>query len=128
MLSPVALAIEQIRAAFAPSTVLVEEDGSGGAYVVVEAVDLGAKYCPPHTWLGGHLTPQTPYSDVYPLFMAGDVVRVNGQPFQPPLSLGHNFRGRPAIQISRRTNRLDPQLQTPALKFSKVLYYLRHEI
>jgi hypothetical protein len=127
MLSPVAHAIEQIRLAFAPSAVTVDDDGSGGAYVIVEVVDLGPKFVPQHSWLGGHLTAQTPYSDVYPIYGGGELLRADGRPFQPPLSLGHQFRGRPALQISRRSNRLDPQLQTPALKFSKVLHYLRND-
>jgi hypothetical protein len=125
MLSPVALAIEQIRSTFAPATLTVEEDGQGGAFVIVENVDFGAKYRPQTSWLGGHLTPQTPYSDVYPLYAAGNVVRVDGRPFVAPISPGQQFRGRPAIQISRRSNRLDPQWQTPAVKFSKVVHFMR---
>jgi hypothetical protein len=128
MLSPVAHAIEQVRQAFAPSDLVIEEDGSGGAYVIIEVVDLGPKFTPQQSWLGGHITAQAPYSDVYPLYASGGLVRTDGRPFQAPLSLGHQFRGRPALQISRKSNRFDPALQTPASKFVKVLHYLRNEV
>lgn len=120
-------AVAAIRESFAGTNFAVEEDGAGGAYVIVEGVELGPRFTPPRTWLGGHLTAQVPYSDVYPLFIGAEVRWVDGRGFSAPLSLGHNFGGRAAIQVSRRSNRRDPKLETPICKFNKVLHWLRYE-
>jgi hypothetical protein len=119
-------AIEQLRQAFPESELSIEPDSNGGAYVFVTSVDIGAKFTPPKTWMGAHLPPQLPYADVYPLFMGGDVVRADGRPFVAPIS-PVPFQGRPALQISRRSNRHDPQLQSAATKFLKVLHWLEAE-
>ena len=127
MLLPVAEAVEQIRKAFLDVLVDVREDGSGGAYVIVEQVQLGPKLTPQTTWMGGHVPPQFPYADVYPLFIGADVRFSSGAPFAPPITSGHMFCGRSALQISRKTNRLDPTLQTAACKFLKVLHWLTQQ-
>jgi hypothetical protein len=124
VLSAVQDAVNTIQKAFPDSKFAVTEDGAGGAFVIVETVDLGAKFTPAITWIGGHVPPQVPYADVYPLFIGGEVRFSNGTVFVPPINVGHNFQGRPATMISRKTNRLDPTLQTPACKFQKVLYWL----
>lgn len=126
MLPAVQEAIDGIQKAFPDSHLVITDDGSGGAYVLVEGVNLGSKFFPETTWIGGHIPPQVPYADVYPLFIGGDVRLSNGKPFEAPITTGHSFCGRPAIQISRKTNRLDPALQTPACKFMKVLYWLEN--
>lgn len=127
MILEVERAVKAIRETFEGATALVEEDGAGGAYVIIDGVDLGPRFSPSTTWLGGHLTAQVPYSDVYPLFIGTEVRWANGRGFSAPLSLGHNFRGRAAIQVSRRSNRRDPKFETPAAKFNKVLHWLRYE-
>src|SRR5258708_7043669 len=109
--------IAGIRRSFPEAEIHVEEDGSGGAYVTVSPVEIGEKFRPNTTWIGGHLPAQLPYADVYPLFIGSDVTRVDGSAFSAPITAGHSFRGRGAIQISRRTNRLDPNSQTAAGKF-----------
>lgn len=126
MNSNVEQAIKSLREAFPNAAFAVEDDGAGGAYVRIEPVELGPRFIPQRTWVGGHLSPQLPYTDVYPLFIGSDVARADGVAFSAPIRPGHNFRGKPALQISRRTNRLDPAVQTPALKFQKVLHWLRN--
>ena len=118
-------AVRGLREAFPEARLTVEEDGSGGAYVRLDNVELGPRFRPQHSWIAGHLPPQLPYADIYPLFVGADVSRVDGVPFSPPVTSGHCFRGCPALQVSRRTNRLDPTVQTAALKFQKVLHWLR---
>lgn len=124
MLPQVADAVEGLRKAFPESKIETHDDGGGGVRVVVDSVTLGAKFTPGVTWIGGHITPQYPYADIYPLFIGGDVRFANGTALVPPISPGHNFCGRTALQISRKTNRLEPALQTAAGKFQKVLYWL----
>jgi hypothetical protein len=120
----VAEAVEELRKAFAPSEVTVTEDKQGGAYVIVESVEIGTRYRPSVTWLGGQIPALYPCADIYPVFMAADVVRTDGRDFQAPVTRGQSFNGRPAIQISRRNNQIHLAPQTAVAKFTKVLDFL----
>ena len=117
-------AIEELSRAFPSSEVTCIEDGQGGAYVIVESVDIGSRYAPAVTWLGGHIGAQYPYADIYPFFMGGNVRRVDGGNFEPPISAGQTFADRPAIQISRRNNRMQHSPQTAVAKFLKIIDFL----
>ena len=120
----VANAIDELRHAFPSSSVSSREDGNGGAYVIVEDVVVGPRYEPSSTWLGGHITALYPYADIYPLFIGDNVHRVDGIPFQPPITLGAQFEQRPALQVSRRNNHTQNFPQTAVAKFLKVLDFL----
>ena len=124
MKQDVAKAIEELKRAFPSSEVFTQEDGEGGAYVIVEDVGLGCRYQPSSTWLGGHISALYPYADIYPLFMADDVYREDGVAFEPPVTPGAQFCGRPALQISRRNNSTQHYPQTAVAKFMKVLHFL----
>ena len=124
MKQDVANAIEELKLAFPSSDVCSQEDGDGGAYVIVEDVAIGYQYQPSSTWLGGHITALYPYADVYPLFMADNVRRVDGVPFESPITPEAQFFERPALQISRRNNHTQSYPQTAVAKFIKVLNYL----
>jgi hypothetical protein len=124
MNNEVAGAVEELRRAFSPSKVIVTEDGSGGAYVIVEQVSLGVKFAPNVTWMGGHIPPQYPYADIYPIFIDAAVRRSDGQPFQVPVTAGAAFANRPALQVSRRNNQIHAAPQTAVAKFNKVLDFL----
>ena len=121
----VAEAIATIRLTFAPARVTIDEDGQGGAWVLLDPVPLGAFYAQPDTWLGFHIDHLCPSTDVYPHFMRPDLVRVDGQP------LGEGFastqwgpRAEPATQISRRNNHHNPAVDTPVVKTLKVLEWV----
>ena len=124
MKQDVANAIEELKRAFPSSEVSSSEDGSGGAYVVVENVDIGDRFRPSSTWLGGHIPALYPYADIYPLFIAENVRRVDGVAFQAPVTHGAQFLERPALQISRRNNHTQHYPQTAVAKFLKVLHFL----
>ena len=117
-------AIEELKRAFPGSEVTVSEDGHGGAQVVVESVPIGARYEPTHSWLGGHIPAQYPYADIYPVFMDAAVRRRDGKGFEAPITEGHNFCGRPAIQISRRNNGIQNSGQSAVAKFLKIIDFL----
>ena len=85
---------------------------------------LGEKYQPSATWLGGHITALYPYADIYPLFIADNVCRVDGVAFKPPVTPGAQFFDRPALQISRRNNHTQHYPQSAVAKFVKVLHFL----
>jgi hypothetical protein len=121
----VASAIDELKACFPDLDVIVEPDGSGGARVLIERVPLGGIYSTPDTWFGAHIPVQIPYADVYPHFIRGDLARNDGKPLGEALSNGHAFMNRSAVQASRRSNGRDPSIETAALKFLKVLEWIR---
>lgn len=124
MKSDVTQAVEELKRAFPAAGVTVQEDGAGGAYVFLEQVDLGAGFTPRSAWLGGHVTAQYPYADIYPIFMDAAVRKTNGLPFEVPITLNATFAGRPAIQVSRRNNQIHASPQSAVSKFVKVLDFL----
>jgi hypothetical protein len=124
MNSEVAEAVEELRRAFSPSEVIVVEDGSGGAHVIIENAKLGPRFSPSASWIGGHIPPQYPYADIYPVFIDAGVRLSDGRPFQAPVTHGASFAGRPAIQVSRRNNQINSAPQTAVAKFVKVLDFL----
>ena len=124
MKQDVAKAIEELKRAFPSSEVSTREDGDGGAYVIVEDAELGSRYEPSPTWLGGHIPALYPYADIYPIFIADNVRRVDGVAFKAPVTHGAQFLDRPAIQVSRRNNHTQHYPQTAVAKFVKVLRFL----
>ena len=120
----VAEAIEDLKRAFPCSDVTANEDGQGGAYVVVETVHVGSRFEPVDAWMGGHIPALYPYADIYPVFIDATVRCRDGRCFEVPITEGHTFCGRPALQISRRNNRIHNSLQTAVAKFLKIIYFL----
>lgn len=116
-------AIEEVRANCLGVEVSVREDGQGGAYVVVEEVDPGAIYTQRSTWIGFHISFQYPYADTYPHYVRGDLSRGDGRALGDGTSLCV-WEGRQAVQVSRRSNRLNPRTDTAVLKMNKVLQWL----
>jgi len=116
--------IEELKRQFSTSPLTVREDGQGGAYVVIEQVSLGPKYQPQLTWIGFQIPAQYPYADIYPVFVGGDVKRTDGSAFVAPVTPGHNFEGRPAVQVSRRSGAAQNGLQKVTGKILKVLDFL----
>jgi hypothetical protein len=138
MTPQVSRAIEQIAKQYPNNTVLVGADQNGGACVIVENVPLGAPFAQTETWIGFHITHSCPYADVYPHFARHDLSKVNGSQMgegissnhvfpQPGVVTGNIIPSRPAVQISRRSNKRDPSsaVETPLLKLLKVLQWLK---
>lgn len=124
MTPSVAEAIEEIRATFETSTLTVKEDGEGGAYVRIDPVDPGVPYIQRQTWIGFRITAQYPYSDVYPLFVRNDLSRTDGAGLGEGMAPNNNFDGEPAVQVSRRSNHLNPATDTAVIKVLKVLDWM----
>jgi hypothetical protein len=121
----VSKAIDEIRAAFPDAEVNVREEPDGGAVVIVDPVDPGEQYQQRATWIGFRITFQYPYSDVYPHFVRGDLVRVDGQPLGEGTSVT-TFENRSAVQLSRKSNRHNAATDTAVIKLHKVLLWLRN--
>jgi hypothetical protein len=120
----VAAGIEELRRQFATASIIVREDGQGGAFVVMEPMELGSKYRPTTTWLGFHIPAQYPYADIYPVFIGAEVARADGAPFVAPITPGHHFEGKAAIQVSRRNSAATNGAQRAPVRILKILDYL----
>ena len=120
----VAEAIEEIRRTFDQCVVEAAPDGSGGAEVVVRGIPLGCPYLQHEVWMGFRITFQYPHADVYPHFTNPDLAREDGAGLGGGFGTA-TFRGQPAIQISRRSNRLNPETDTAALKLLKVIRWMK---
>lgn len=124
--STVAQALTQLEASFPDCPIVSREDGEGGAYVLMEAVNLGPGWLPSQTWIGFRVTFQYPNADVYPHYVSQTLRRANGGAL-PPNMTPCVFEGRSAYQVSRRSHKLDPTLDTAALKLHKVLAWLEDQ-
>lgn len=119
-------AIEQIRVSFPDCPLETSPDGSGGAFVTLRNLPLGPPWAQADTWISFQITFQYPYADVYPHFVRHDLSRLDRQ----PLGVGFGqaqFRNQPAVQISRKSNRLNPATDTAVLKLLKVMQWLRSQ-
>jgi len=123
MKAAVQKAVDELLATFPDARLTVEEDDDGGAYVTMDPVPLNGPYAQTETWAGFHIGFQYPASDVYPHFVRADLTRRDGAALGSGMSIAQ-YRTRPAIQVSRRSNRLDPALQTAAHKLLKVLAWM----
>lgn len=124
MNSEVEQAVEELRRCFSDAEVAAHGTDNGGAIVAIDPVDLGPGYSPQTTWMKFAISFQYPYADIYPLFVRPDLVRTDGKPHGEGISL-ESFHGEPALQVSRRSNRLNPEIDTAALKATKVIEWLR---
>jgi hypothetical protein len=122
----VAEAIEELRGTFPDSGVTYREDGEGGAWVTIDPVATGPKLSPSSTWIGFHLTFPYPEADVYPLFVTPDLAHVDGTGFGEGFAVtSWGPEAAPAMQLSRRSTRMNAMIDNAPLKVLKVLKWLR---
>jgi len=121
-------AIDELRETFPDATVTVESDGDGGAWVLIDPVPLGPAYIQSTSWIAFQITFPYPEADVYPLFVRPDLDRKDGaghgEGFGSVTWGPHEQTG---TQLSRRSNRLDPTVDTAATKVLKVLRWLAQQ-
>lgn len=123
MTPEVEAAVQEISVAYPDCGLETAGDEQGGAYVTVNDVPIDDRYAQGKSWIGFHVTHAYPYADVYPHFVRYDLSRRDGKPLGEGTSISA-FRGRPAIQLSRRANRHNPETDTALLKLQKVLRWL----
>lgn len=119
-------AIAQIKAEFVGHPVDIAPDSNGGSYVTVHNLAIGDQYSPSISWVKFQVSFQYPFADVYPHFIDGSVHRVDGQRWGAGLS-PTTWQNQSVIQISRRSNRLNPTVDNAATKLAKVLEWLRSQ-
>lgn len=117
-------AVGELRACFHATEVDAASTGDGGAVVTIACVDPGPVYTQRETWMRFVIGFQYPYADIYPLFVRPDLARADSQPHGEGITPAE-FHGHKALQLSRRSNRLNPMIDTASLKVMKVLEWLR---
>lgn len=120
-------AIAQIRTTFDGHRVQFEPEPQGGAYVIVDDVFLGDHYVPTTSWVGFLITFQYPRADVYPHFVDPQLRRDDGRALGTGFSGPVSWQGRQALQISRRSNHLNPAIDTAATKLAKVIEWVKSQ-
>lgn len=120
----VAQAVEELNSCFRYADVVACATGDGGAVITIDPIDLGPKYKPSQTWMKFAISFQYPYSDIYPLFVSPDLARADGRPHGEEITMA-KFEDEPALQVSRRSNHLNPKIDTAALKVIKVIEWLK---
>lgn len=119
-------AVEELRSTFGHTSVAVTPDSDGGAWVVIDDVELGAAWTQQRSWLAFHIAATYPYADVYPHFIdAGCELAAGGLPeaITPGASFPE-YQGT-CLQISRKSNRWNPLTDTAATKALKVIEWVR---
>jgi hypothetical protein len=124
MNSAITEAIDEVRAAF-PDTTVTCEEVAGGAWVTITPVDLGPRWTPQTSPLTFHIADAYPYADVYPHFLAPDVVRTDTGSYVEAVTPNASWNGHPALQVSRKSNKWSPAHDTAALKALRVVEWLR---
>lgn len=122
-------AVGDIRRSVPASTLDVEPDADGGAFVTLHGIDLGPTYEPATSFIGFHITFQYPHADIYPHFVVAGLKRNDQKP------LGEGFHADKewitptqtlkATMVSRRSNHMDAAVDTAVTKLQKVLEWIR---
>lgn len=117
-------AVAELRRCFGDAAVVAQAKDDGGAAVTIDPIDVGPVYVPQQTWLKFLVGFQYPYADIYPLFVHPELARADGHPHGEGFALAE-FEGEPALQLSRRSNHMDVEIDTAVLKVAKVIQWLR---
>ncbi len=120
-------ALGEIRCTFNQCLIDVKPDNSGGAAVIVKGIPMGHPYVQTEVWIGFQITFQYPHADVYPHFTNPNLARSDQQDLGEGFGTAM-FLNQPATQISRRSNRLNPETDTAALKLQKVIRWMKEKI
>lgn len=118
-------AIDELHHTFSETTVTYVPDDQGGAWVTIAEVPLGSAFTSATSWMAFQITHPYPEADVYPHFVRPDLARVDGAAHGEGFALtSFGPDNVAAMQLSRRSNRLNPTVDTAATKALKVLRWL----
>jgi hypothetical protein len=127
MTEEVQQAIEELKLAYGDGNVEATPDNEGGAYVVVNDLDLCDKYEPVKTFCGFRITHMYPEAQVYPHFIVPDLKRADKNPLGAGFSKPMQWNDREVIQVSRKSNHWNPAVDTAQIKLEKVLKWIREQ-
>lgn len=117
--TPIDRAVDELREQFLRHPVDVVHEENGDIVVIIDEVPVGEQYEPSTTWLGFRVTGAYPNADVYPHHI-GLVARRDGSAHGQAVQQVE-WQGRPALQLSRRSNGWNPRRDNAALKAARVL-------
>ncbi len=129
-------AISELEAEAPGTGVRFKEDGEGGAYVIVDGVEIGASFIPSMSWIGFHITHSYPEAAVYPHYIDpalrydSDGAAPNKHPdgdLPAAITRGDYRLGGfdlPAIQVSRSSPKRVPGTDTALAKLCRVISFL----
>ena len=128
-------AIDELRHTFPDAVVTFVSDEANGAWVTIDPIPLGPAYNQASSFIAFQITFPYPEADIYPLFVRPDLQRKDGaehgEGFQRHIKWG--LKGADTdeealgTQLSRRSNRLNPAIDTAATKVLKVLRWLAEQ-
>lgn len=119
----VARGIAELRHEF--GAVATVPTGDGGAQITVERVALPQGFAQAHSWVGFVLPYNYDDVQVYGHFVPAELRYADGQPLTGQgLQPGQEWRGRPAIKISRNSPRWRCGIDNATLKLLKVIEWL----
>lgn len=136
MKAEVEKALHELASGLPDVKVESKEDPDGGAYVLVDGIDIGPSFEPASSWIAFHLTFSYPDADVYPHFIdpkvryVGTGAAPNAHPegnLPTSMTRGATAPGfeRPAIQVSRRSNRRNAETDSALQKLLRIVRFLR---
>jgi len=120
-------ATKEIRSYYSKNKIEIEDVADGGARVIVHDIQLSEIYTPKITWIGFIIGFQYPRADVYPHYIDHTIIRSDGKPFGGGFSGPVKWQERDCIQISRKSNKLDPSVDTAATKLAKVIEWINSQ-
>jgi hypothetical protein len=119
-------AIQELESAYGKDNVAATPDQQGGAYVIVQNLDLGPVYAPSTTWCGFAINHMYPDAQVYPHYFPSEVKRADGSAFGGGFSHPADpWQGHSVVQISRTSKSWNPAQDTAEIKLEKVLNWMR---
>lgn len=118
-------ALAEVTANINEGVLLAWPDGEGGAFVVVDDLDLGERWAPRQGWLGCRILNSYPDSELYPFYIRADARRVDGVDLSAPFNLGQSLFGQPATTVSRQPNRPIKGPRSAAVRFINVVDFVR---
>jgi hypothetical protein len=130
--SGVAKALDGLRNHFPNNPIEVAPTEVGGAFVIIEGVELGMPYRQSDTWVGFYLSDACPHDDTYPFYVRGDLSRADGAELKTPLHINQVFPptastlpARASVMVSRRQkNQSSFAHETPLLKLLTVIKWM----
>ncbi len=118
-------AIAEIKDDFPDHTIDVVAESQGGAYVIVHNLALGDQFEQCGTWVGFLIPFSYPRADVYPHFIDANVKLKDGKSFNCCVSGPTEWQKRNTLQISRKSRRWDPTIDSATTKLAQILDWLR---
>ena len=118
-------AVEEIKDVFSGHEIDVEAVADGGVRVIIHDIKLNDTYDPQQTWVGFIIGFQYPRADVYPHYIDPAIKRQDGKILGEGFSGPMEWQKMNCVQVSRRSNKLDPSIDTAATKLVKVIEWIK---